>query len=72
MSHATQRAPFDFSAVRTCKIHPGIGIARVGNSLELNGYFIGPEVPNYRPSGGIQRWPGPCEATSRSLPHLRL
>src|SRR5262249_24849561 len=33
---------FPFDDVRTCKIHPGIGIARVGNSPE---YFIGPEVP---------------------------
>jgi hypothetical protein len=36
-------APFDFSKVHFCRIHPGIGIARVGNSRE--GYFIGPEVP---------------------------
>jgi len=27
-------------------IHPGIGIARVGNSREPDGYFIGPEVTN--------------------------
>ena len=25
-------------------IHPAIGIARVGNSQELDGYFVGPEV----------------------------
>jgi len=36
-------APFDFSNVHTCRIHPGIGIARVGNSPD--GYFIGPETP---------------------------
>ena len=35
----------DLSAVKYCKIHPAIGIARVGGSEE--GYFIGPEVPNY-------------------------
>src|SRR2546425_3830387 len=29
--------------VTHCKIHPGIGIARVGNSTE--GYLLGPEVP---------------------------
>ncbi len=27
-------------------IHPAIGIARVGNSKEFDGYFIGPEVPD--------------------------
>jgi L-Lysine epsilon oxidase N-terminal/L-lysine epsilon oxidase C-terminal domain/Iron-containing redox enzyme len=36
---------FDFSLVHTCKIHPGIGIARVGNSDSPDGYFIGPETP---------------------------
>jgi hypothetical protein len=35
--------PFDFSRVHKCRIHPGIGIARVGNSPD--GYFIGPEAP---------------------------
>jgi hypothetical protein len=34
---------FDFSQVASCKIHPGIGIARVGNSPDA--FFIGPEVP---------------------------
>jgi hypothetical protein len=33
----------DISKVRTCRIHPAIGIARVGGSDE--GYFIGPEIP---------------------------
>ena len=30
------------------KIFPPIGIARVGNSMELDGYFIGPEWPGER------------------------
>jgi hypothetical protein len=30
-------------------IHPGIGIARVGNSTRADGYFIGPEVPYAMP-----------------------
>jgi hypothetical protein len=34
---------FEFEKVHTCKIHPGIGIARVGNSPDH--FFIGPEVP---------------------------
>jgi hypothetical protein len=44
---ATTRAArpnaFRFSKVHRCKIYPGIGIARVGNSL--GEYFIGPEAP---------------------------
>jgi L-Lysine epsilon oxidase N-terminal/L-lysine epsilon oxidase C-terminal domain/Iron-containing redox enzyme len=46
MARATttsKAARFDFSKVHTCRIHPGIGIARVGNSPD--GYFIGPEAP---------------------------
>ncbi|MEO5931208.1 MAG: LodA/GoxA family CTQ-dependent oxidase [Candidatus Kapaibacterium sp.] len=27
-------------------IHPGIGVARIGNSTEEDGYYIGPEVTN--------------------------
>jgi hypothetical protein len=34
---------FAFSKVHKCRIHPGIGIARVGNSPD--GWFIGPEAP---------------------------
>ena len=35
------------SSIAYCKIHPGIGIARLGNSPEE--YFIGPEVPDSAP-----------------------
>src|SRR4029453_3110596 len=50
-------APFDFSKVHSCRIHPGIGIARVGNSPDE--YFIGPEAPCRprdvtAPSGGFK------------------
>jgi hypothetical protein len=31
------------SRIRLARIHPGIGIARLGNSLK--GYFVGPEIP---------------------------
>ncbi len=34
----------------TAKIHPGIGIARVGNSPKDDGYFIGPEVLEPNPT----------------------
>jgi len=32
-----------------CKIHPAMGIARVGGSKEKDGYFIGPGVPGATP-----------------------
>ncbi len=35
----------DLTKIKYCKVHPAIGIARVGGSEE--GYFIGPEVPNF-------------------------
>ena len=35
----------DLTKIKYCRIHPAIGIARVGGSQE--GYFIGPEVPHY-------------------------
>jgi len=55
-SAARRAGKFPFDQVRTCKIHPGIGIARVGNSRE---YFIGPETPCYPrdakiPEGGYK------------------
>lgn len=34
----------DLSKVVRAAIHPGIGIARLGNSREPNGFFIGPET----------------------------
>ena len=43
MADTKAATPFDFSRVETCRIHPGIGIARVGNSPDE--YFIGPEQP---------------------------
>ena len=33
----------DVSKIDHCRIHPGIGIARLGNSLKE--FFIGPEAP---------------------------
>ncbi len=37
-----------------CRIHPGIGVARIGNSTDE--YFIGPEAPGEVPSpqGGFK------------------
>jgi hypothetical protein len=41
----------DLSAIASCRIHPAIGIARVGGSEE---FIIGPEVP-----GQLRPAPGP-------------
>jgi hypothetical protein len=43
----------DLESIVTAKIHPGIGIARVGNSEE---YFVGPEIPyaTAPPEGGYR------------------
>jgi hypothetical protein len=45
---------FNMATIETIKIHPAIGIARVGNSP--TGVFIGPERPgtNTRPKGGFK------------------
>jgi hypothetical protein len=42
------------ATIASVKIHPAIGIARIGNSPD--GFFIGPEVPGVfkRPSGGYK------------------
>ena len=42
-----KKTNFDASSISYCRIHPGIGIARLGNSSA--DYFIGPEVPDYVP-----------------------
>lgn len=44
----------DFSKVKTCKIYPAIGIARLGNST--SDFFIAPELPGVtvEPPGGYK------------------
>jgi L-Lysine epsilon oxidase N-terminal/L-lysine epsilon oxidase C-terminal domain len=46
--------PEKIKLVRTARIHPAIGIARLGNSLDH--YFIGPEIPRVYeyPKGGFR------------------
>ncbi|MFG2978509.1 LodA/GoxA family CTQ-dependent oxidase [Streptomyces sp. NPDC048331] len=39
----------DLSSVKHVRIHPAIGFARVGNSTDPDGYFLGPEVPGIPP-----------------------
>ncbi len=52
-------------------IHPGVGIARVGNSEEEDGYFIGPEVPGAVPDppGGFKDSTG---AVKRQAARFRI
>jgi hypothetical protein len=47
--------------IKFCKVHPAIGIARVGNSP--NEYFVGPEIPGRvsPPQGGYKDG-GDCDA----------
>jgi hypothetical protein len=44
----------DFSEVKSCKIYPAIGIARLGNST--TDFFVGPELPDVtiEPEGGYK------------------
>lgn len=44
----------DTDRIQTCRIHPAIGIARVGNSPDE--FFVGPEIPGSfpRPNGGYK------------------
>jgi hypothetical protein len=52
MPEATSRFVSDLSRVARFKIHPGIGIARVGNSPDE--HFVGPEIPNAVHSGSYK------------------
>ena len=48
----------DLNKVSYCKIHPPVGIARVGDSEESDGYFIAPEWPDGpidTPHGAVER-----------------
>ena len=51
------------SQIVKVKIHPAIGVARVGNSLEAP--FIGPESPDQKPAD-----PGSYKDGSLSLIHI--
>ena len=44
------------SEITEIRVHPGIGMTRLGNSDE---FFIGPEAPGYVPSPGGTGGPGP-------------
>src|SRR5438128_2178602 len=42
-SEPAPRARREVSVPTTYEIHPALGIARVGNSTDTNGFFLGPE-----------------------------
>jgi hypothetical protein len=50
-AQATSDQTSDDSIVRA-EIHPGIGIARIGNSTAKDGFFVGPEVVEPAPTQG--------------------
>ncbi|MBV8843931.1 MAG: LodA/GoxA family CTQ-dependent oxidase [Bryobacterales bacterium] len=56
------------SALAYCRIHPAIGIARIGNSPAE--YFLGPESVDYNsiPAGGYK---DPGEAAAPCLPRIK-
>jgi hypothetical protein len=55
------------AAIKIIKIHPAIGIARLGNSP--TGFFIGPEQPGVhpRPRGGYRDAKGSCRTLDLGL-----
>jgi hypothetical protein len=59
----------DFSKTTACKIYPGIGIARLGNSA--TDFFIGPELPSVTvaPDGGYK---DKSEFVKRQGAHFRI
>lgn len=54
MTKGARSAEHAEDKIAYCKIHPAIGIARLGNSRE--GFFVGPETPGHapEPSGGFK------------------
>lgn len=62
------------SEIAYAKIHPAIGIARVGNSKQSDGFYIGPQVtePLPREPGAYRDATGALKREGRRVPHLRL
>lgn len=56
MSANSSKRPVDPAQIFSVSIYPPIGIARVGNSVDDNGWFYGPEVPGRfdEPPGGFK------------------
>lgn len=47
----------DVSKIAFCKIFPPLGVARVGDSVEPNGYFFAPETPDGKPRMAVGGMP---------------
>src|SRR5262245_28408662 len=62
--------PADLTITRAA-IHPAIGIARVGNSREFDGYFIGPEVVG-APTLGAGDYKDRTGALKRQVARFRI
>ena len=62
--------PADLTITRAA-IHPAIGIARVGNSREFDGYFIGPEVVD-APTLGAGDYKDRTGALKRQVARFRI
>jgi hypothetical protein len=62
--------PADTTIVRAA-IHPAIGIARVGNSREPDGYFIGPEVSR-QPALDLGKYKDHTGALKRQAAQFRV
>jgi hypothetical protein len=54
--------------IKTIRIHPAIGIARLGNSPD--GYFIGPEIPGVHPK--VREYRDPKGRLNRQAARFRL
>ena len=61
------------SVIVSCKIHPAIGVARVGNSTREDGFFLGPEIPGgLRPPAGGYKDPDNPSAVLRQAARFHV
>jgi len=59
------------STIAYARIHPAIGIARVGDSAALDGFFVGPEVPD-APALDPGAYKDPAGALKRQVARFRV
>lgn len=58
--------------VKSVAVHPGIGIARVGNAKGADDYFFGPEVPGTGPGAGSGEFRNQEGALKRQAARFRV
>lgn len=61
----------DENKIVRAAIYPAIGVARIGNSTEFDGYFVGPEVPN-EPALPLGHYKDKSGALRRQVARFRL